>query len=137
LQKQCSLDPNQISKVDFSRNNAEPTACAAKTRYREGKLSRQQIADRLRISKTTLYSYLRNRGKVGQKPIGTNMIENVLAKDINGLEPKLTREGCDAKVLPEILNTKPREIKSFLCGQLAPGRTQELQNELLAAGIPL
>jgi type II secretory pathway predicted ATPase ExeA len=28
--------------------------------------------------------------KVGQKPVGTDMIENVLAKDINGLEPRLT-----------------------------------------------
>jgi hypothetical protein len=39
--------------------------------------------------------------------------------------------------LAELLNAKPREIKSFLSGQLAPGRTQELQNEMLAAGIPL
>ena len=31
--------------------------------------------------------------KVGQKPVGADMIENVLAKDINGLEPRLTREG--------------------------------------------
>ena len=29
------------------------------------------------------------------------MIENVLAKDINGLEPRLTRQGCNAKVLAE------------------------------------
>jgi hypothetical protein len=36
-----------------------------------------------------------------------------------------------------LLNAKPREIKSFLSGHLAPGRTQELQTELLAAGIPL
>jgi len=39
--------------------------------------------------------------------------------------------------LAELLNAKPREIKSFLSGHLAPGRTQELQGELLAAGIPL
>jgi hypothetical protein len=39
--------------------------------------------------------------------------------------------------LAELLNAKPREIKEFLRSQLAPGRTQELQNELLAAGIPL
>jgi type II secretory pathway predicted ATPase ExeA len=37
----------------------------------------------------------------------------------------------------DLLNVKPREIKSFLSGHLAPGRTQELQTELLAAGIPL
>jgi DNA invertase Pin-like site-specific DNA recombinase len=41
---------------------AEQTACAAETLYREGKLSSQQIADRLRISKSTLYDYLRHRG---------------------------------------------------------------------------
>ena len=75
--------------------------------------------------------------KVGQKPVGADMIENVLAKDINGLEPRLTRQGYNAKVLAELLNAKPREIKSFLSGQLASGRTQELQSELLAAGIPL
>ncbi|MBV8415065.1 MAG: hypothetical protein JO251_07630 [Verrucomicrobia bacterium] len=37
----------------------------------------------------------------------------------------------------QAVNAKPREIKAFLRGQLAPGRTQELQTELLAAGIPL
>lgn len=42
--------------------SAEQTACAAETLYREGKLSSQQIAGRLRISKTTLYAYLRHRG---------------------------------------------------------------------------
>jgi hypothetical protein len=28
--------------------------------------------------------------KVGRKPVGIDMIETVLAKDINGLEPRLT-----------------------------------------------
>jgi hypothetical protein len=65
------------------------------------------------------------------------MIENVLAKDINGLEPRLTRQRYNAKVLADLLNVKPREIKSFLSGHLAPGRTQELETELLAVGIPL
>jgi hypothetical protein len=45
------------------------------------------------------------------------------------VEP-LQREGSD-------LNAKPREIKAFRRGQLAPGRTQELQTELLAVGIAL
>jgi hypothetical protein len=53
------------------------------------------------------------------------------------LEPRLTRHGYNAKVLAESLNAKPREIKALLRGQLAPGRTQELQLEMLAAGFPL
>lgn len=43
-------------------SRAEPTACAAETLYREGKLSTREIAARLQISKSTLYSYLRHRG---------------------------------------------------------------------------
>lgn len=38
------------------------TASAAETLYREGKLTAQQIADQLHISKSTLYAYLRYRG---------------------------------------------------------------------------
>ena len=49
--------------------DAESTACAAETLYREGKLSAQQIADRLSIAKSTLYAYLRYRGvPIGKRP---------------------------------------------------------------------
>jgi hypothetical protein len=124
-------------------------------RYRAfKKTSTQQRADRIeglaeqlalpseKLSTPLQFEYYLTRAleeayKVGQKPVGADMIENVLAKDINGLEPRLTRQGYNAKVLAELLNAKPREIKSFLSGQLASGRTQELQSELLAAGIPL
>jgi DNA invertase Pin-like site-specific DNA recombinase len=46
---------------------AEATAYAAETLYREGRLSAQDIATKLHISKSTLYAYLRARGV----PIGT------------------------------------------------------------------
>jgi hypothetical protein len=55
----------------------------------------------------------------------------------NALEPRLTRHGYTAKTLAELLDTKPAEIRSFLNGNLTPARTQELQNNLLAIGIPL
>ena len=41
---------------------AEATALAADTLYREGQLSVQQIAAKLNIAKSTLYVYLRHRG---------------------------------------------------------------------------
>jgi DNA invertase Pin-like site-specific DNA recombinase len=41
---------------------AEATACAAETLYRECQLSVRQIATRLGIAKSTLYVYLRHRG---------------------------------------------------------------------------
>lgn len=74
---------------------------------------------------------------VGQKPVTVEVIESILAKDIDELEPRLTRHGYNAKVLAEVLNAKPREIHALLRGQLAPGRVQELQREMLAVGISL
>jgi hypothetical protein len=44
-----------------------------------------------------------------------------------------TQNGYNAKFLADLLNVKPSEIKSFLNGHLAPGRTQELHSEPLAA----
>ncbi len=47
---------------------AEATAMAAETLYKEGNLSVQAIAERLSISKPTLYRYLRSRGVlIGRK----------------------------------------------------------------------
>ena len=47
---------------------AEATAMAAETLYKEANLSVQAIAERLSISKPTLYRYLRSRGVlIGQK----------------------------------------------------------------------
>jgi hypothetical protein len=95
-----------------------------------------------RLSTPLQFAYYLTRAleesyKVGQKPVGADMIENVLAKDIDALEPRLTTRGYNVKVLAELLNAKPDEIRSFLSGHLAPGRTHELESELLAAGIPL
>jgi hypothetical protein len=75
--------------------------------------------------------------KVGQKPVGAELIDTVIAKDIDDLEPRLTRQGYHMKALAELLSAKPAEIRLFLRGQLATGRTQELHSGLLAAGIPL
>lgn len=41
---------------------AERTACAAETLYREQRLSVREIAEELGIAKSTLYAYLRHRG---------------------------------------------------------------------------
>ena len=64
-------------------------------------------------------------------------MESVLSIGLDALEARLMRNGYNVKVLSEILNAKPREVRSFLCGQLPPGRAQELHHELLAAGVPL
>jgi type II secretory pathway predicted ATPase ExeA len=75
--------------------------------------------------------------KVGQKPVSAEVLQSVLAPDLEDIEPRLTRHGYNAKVLAELLNAKPREIKALMRGQLASGRTTELHLEMMAVGIPL
>jgi type II secretory pathway predicted ATPase ExeA len=75
--------------------------------------------------------------RAGQKPITPEVINMALVNDLDDLEPRLTRHGYHVKALSEVLNVRPREIRSFLQGRLPPSRTQELQQEMLAVGIPL
>ena len=73
--------------------------------------------------------------QVGQKIVDLDMIQTVLAPDIHGLEASLVRQGFPEKVLSEILDIKPAEVRAFLKGQLSQNRTQELHNQLLQLGI--
>jgi type II secretory pathway predicted ATPase ExeA len=75
--------------------------------------------------------------QVGQKPVTVEVIESVLAADIDALETTLTRYGYSARHLAELFNLRPAEVRAFLHGQLAPGRAQELHAQLLAAGLPV
>ncbi|WP_024297396.1 ExeA family protein [Methylomicrobium lacus] len=75
--------------------------------------------------------------RVGQKPVDADTIQDILAPDLDGLEARLTRNGYNVRLLTDILTAKPKEIRSFLSGQLPPERTQELHDQLLAAGVLL
>jgi len=75
--------------------------------------------------------------KIGQKPVGADIVESILAPDIDALDARLVRNGYNVKNLCELLNAKPREINAFIRGQLPPERTQQLSSQLLAVGVPL
>jgi hypothetical protein len=89
------------------------------------------------VGYTTLTVALEAAYKIGQKPVSAEMIDSVLAQDINGLESTLTRHGYSFKVVADLVNVRPTEIRSFLQGRLSASRAQELREEMLAAGIPL
>ena len=74
---------------------------------------------------------------VGENPVSATVAESILAKDIDGLEQNLTRHGYNIKTLATTVNVQPKVIRSFLRGKLSPGQTQEIQGEMLVAGIPL
>lgn len=74
---------------------------------------------------------------VGQKPADADTVASVLAPDLDGMEARLARNGYDLKALTEMIAAKPKDIRLFLSGRLPPERTQELHDQLLAAGVPL
>lgn len=57
--------------------------------------------------------------QISQKPITQGFIESILSRDIESLEAKLTRYGYNVKLLSDILNLRPAEMKAFVHGQLA------------------
>jgi len=74
---------------------------------------------------------------IGEKPVNGTIVESVLSKQIDELEPKLTRHGYDVQGLAEQFNAKPAEIKLLFRGQLDSARTKELTDQMLTAGLPI
>jgi hypothetical protein len=75
--------------------------------------------------------------RLDARPITAEVVEDVLSRAIDDLEPVLTRNGYDATALAAQLHARPAEIRDFLTGTLAADRTRELTEQLRAAGVPL
>jgi type II secretory pathway predicted ATPase ExeA len=75
--------------------------------------------------------------QASERPISEAVADSVLSKQIDGIEATLTRNGYTVKVLTEMLNIKPGEIKAFYRQTLEPDRTRELKDQMLAAGLPV
>jgi hypothetical protein len=74
--------------------------------------------------------------EIGAKPIAAGVVEAVLSRKRDELEAQLTRNGYDLRSLVEQFDAKPAEIRQLLRGDLDAGRTQELMDEMRAAGLP-
>ena len=70
-------------------------------------------------------------------PVTVDVVEQVLSRAIDELEPTLTRNGYDAPALATLLKAKPAEIRDFLAGTLQGERTREFTEQLRVAGVPL
>ena len=75
--------------------------------------------------------------QAGVTPVTAELVESVLMRKIDDLEPTLTRHGYRIKDLVEQFNAKPAEIKALFANQLDPTRTAELRAELQMAGLPI
>ena len=89
-----------------------------------------QIEQHLTLAPETGY-------QASEKPIGEAIVDPVLSKQIDDLEPTLTRHGYTAKFLAEMLGTKPAEIKAMFKQNLEADRARDLKEKMLAAGLPV
>jgi hypothetical protein len=65
------------------------------------------------------------------------MVESVLSRQIDDLEPTLTRNGYRLKDLAEQFDAKPAEFKALFGNTLDPTRASELRDKMLRAGLPI
>ena len=75
--------------------------------------------------------------QASERPVGEAIVDSVLSKQIDDLEPTLMRHGDTVKVLCELLGTKPAEVRALFRQTLEPDRARELKEQLLAAGLPV
>ncbi|MDX2502971.1 MAG: AAA family ATPase [Gammaproteobacteria bacterium] len=71
----------------------------------------------------------------GIKPIDSDIIEAVLSPDLDTLEPNLARHGYTMAVFCEHLNARRNDVRAYLRGQLAAGKTDEFNKEIHKLGI--
>lgn len=75
--------------------------------------------------------------QIGEKPISAEVVESVLSRQIDDLEPTLTRNGYRLKDLVEQFDARPAEIKALFINTLDPVRAAELRDKMLRAGLPI
>lgn len=98
------------------------------------------LADRLRTAlqiEMHLTFAFEHAFRIGEARVTADVIEQVLSRAIDELEPTLTRNGYDAPALATLLKAKPAEVRDFLSGTLQGERTREFTEQLRVAGVPL
>lgn len=75
--------------------------------------------------------------QTGENPVSAEVVEAVLSKHIDDLEPTLARHGYRLRDLVEQFDARPAEIRAWFGNQLDPARALELRGRLQAAGVPI
>ena len=75
--------------------------------------------------------------QTGELPVSAGVVESVLSRQIDDLEPTLTRHGYRKKDLVELFDSKTAEVKAMFNNTLGPARATELREKMLRAGLPI
>ena len=74
---------------------------------------------------------------IGAKPIDGTIVDGVLSRRLDDIEPELNRHGYDVKALCDQFDAKPAEIRKLMRGELEGARATELTDEMRVAGLPI
>jgi type II secretory pathway predicted ATPase ExeA len=75
--------------------------------------------------------------QAGERPVPVEVVDSVLSRQIDDLEPTLTRHGYRIKDLMEQLDAKSADIKALFNHTLDSVRATELREKMLRAGLPI
>ncbi len=75
--------------------------------------------------------------RVGEKPVTGEVVEAVLSRHMDDLEPRLVRNGYDTHAVADLVGAKSGEIRQLLQGTLEAARARELTDQMMAAGLPV
>ena len=75
--------------------------------------------------------------QTGEKPVTAELVEAVMSRQLDDLEPMLARHGYRLKDMVEQFDAKASEIRSLFSNQLEPKRTAAIRERMLAAGLPI
>jgi type II secretory pathway predicted ATPase ExeA len=71
------------------------------------------------------------------RPVPVEVVQSIISRHIDDLEPTLTRHGYRLKDLVEQFDGKVHEFKALFNNTLDSERAAELRDKMLAAGLPL
>jgi hypothetical protein len=77
------------------------------------------------------------RAPTAEKPISENTVCDVIGKNFDSLESRLTRQGYPIGRLSESIGVSVSEIKDYQKGRLPAGRAHEIDEELTHLGITI
>ena len=75
--------------------------------------------------------------KAGEAPVSAEIVASVLSRQLDDVEPTLTRHGYGVKDLVDEFGAKPAEIKALFNNTLDATRAAELRMQFQAAGLPV
>ena len=74
---------------------------------------------------------------VNVKPITAEVVESVLTRHMDDLEPRLVRNGYDARAVADLIGAKSGEVRLLIQGKLEADRARDMTAQMKAAGLPV